>query len=602
MRKIKFLTLKIQNFLSIGNDTVEIDFQNGLNLITGIDKDNPERRNGAGKSVIIEGFYYALFGTTIRDIKKEFVINNSTKGKGRVDLLLDIETDTGINSYKIVRTLKPSGVELYKLGATEEDISKDSIANTNKYICDLIGSNPVICKSCDILSLSDNTPFMAKKPEDKRKFIEDIFALEIFGLMLKDLKELIKNNKADTSVVTAKIEEITTSITALQKQYDEQKILSDKHEEILNNRKKELQDRISVLEKQKGELHLHNESPIIFENEKLHQACEKVDGKLARHNSSYLEKCNSKLLVEDEIKRLSAITEVSCPTCLQDISEEHCEHIQKQIESGKYQFQILIDAITYLVTEIKNVEAKKTLIQNKLTENNAKLQENKVTNAKLTSLIETIESLNIQLDDLDSDIDMKSSNLASFLDLIKETEIRKGEQEAELKNLKQIAEDLEVCKFILGEEGIKSFIIKRLLDMLNSSIQKYITSLGMTMKCKFDEYFDEQITTDRGHQTTYWNFSGGERRTVDIACAWAFKDIKRKISGVSSNIEFFDEIFDAAFDPVGFDKLIDVLKDRIEKYNLSCYAISHRQETLKHIDGETVSLEKENKITRRVYE
>lgn len=600
MRRIKFKKLTIQNFLSIGNDTVEIDFQNGLNLITGIDKDNPERRNGAGKSVIIEGFYYALFGTTIRDIKKEFVINNSTKGKGRVDLLLDIETDTGINSYKIVRTLKPSGVELYKLGTIEEDISKDSIANTNKYICDLIGSNPVICKSCDILSLSDNTPFMAKKPEDKRKFIEDIFALEIFGLMLKDLKELIKNNKADTSVVTAKIEEITTSITALQKQYDEQKILSDKHDEILNNRKKELQERISVLEKQKEELHLHPEAPIIFENEKLHQAWEKVDGKLARHKTSETEKKNSKLLLESEIKKLSSITESNCPTCLQDVSEDHLEHIQKQIEDNEYQLKLIVDALSYLDTEQKNLIAKKTLIQDKLAENKVKLDHNKTTNVKLTSLIETIESLNIQLDDLDSDIDIKSSNLTSFLDLIKETEIRKGEQEAELKNLKQTAEDLEVCKFILGEEGIKSFIIKRLLDMLNASIQKYITSLGMTMKCKFDEYFDEQITTDRGHQTTYWNFSGGERRTVDIACAWAFKDIKKKISGVSSNIEFFDEIFDAAFDPVGFDKLIDVLKDRIEKYNLSCYAISHRQETLKHIDGETVSLEKENKITRRV--
>jgi hypothetical protein len=33
MRKITYKTLSIQNFLSVGNDVVDIDFQNGLNLI-----------------------------------------------------------------------------------------------------------------------------------------------------------------------------------------------------------------------------------------------------------------------------------------------------------------------------------------------------------------------------------------------------------------------------------------------------------------------------------------------------------------------------------------------------------------------------------------
>ena len=92
----------------------------------------------------------------------------------------------------------------------------------------------------------------------------------------------------------------------------------------------------------------------------------------------------------------------------------------------------------------------------------------------------------------------------------------------------------------------------------------------------------------------------GERKTIDLACAWAFKDIKKKISGTSSNVEFLDEILDSAFDERGLDLLIEVIKDRIEKDKLSCYAISHRKETIKHIDGETVNLEKENKITRRV--
>jgi hypothetical protein len=76
--------------------------------------------------------------------------------------------------------------------------------------------------------------------------------------------------------------------------------------------------------------------------------------------------------------------------------------------------------------------------------------------------------------------------------------------------------------------------------------------------------------------------------------------MRRKINGVSSNVEFYDEIFDGAFDERGLDLLINVLKDRIVKNNMSVYAISHRKETMKHIDGEIINLEKENDITRRV--
>jgi hypothetical protein len=166
--------------------------------------------------------------------------------------------------------------------------------------------------------------------------------------------------------------------------------------------------------------------------------------------------------------------------------------------------------------------------------------------------------------------------------------------------LKQKSEDYEICKFVLGEEGVRSFVVKRLLSMMNASIQQYINDLGMSIRCKFDEYFDEQLSNDKGKEISYWNLSGGERRTVDLACAWAFKDLKRKISGVSSNVEFGDEFFDSAFDGHGFDLLVQLVKQRIDKHNLSFYAISHRKEIEKHINGETVFLEKEGGVTRRI--
>lgn len=51
MRKVIYEKLVVQDFLSIGNAPVEIDFHPGMNLITGENLDNPERRNGIGKCV-----------------------------------------------------------------------------------------------------------------------------------------------------------------------------------------------------------------------------------------------------------------------------------------------------------------------------------------------------------------------------------------------------------------------------------------------------------------------------------------------------------------------------------------------------------------------
>jgi DNA repair exonuclease SbcCD ATPase subunit len=122
----------------------------------------------------------------------------------------------------------------------------------------------------------------------------------------------------------------------------------------------------------------------------------------------------------------------------------------------------------------------------------------------------------------------------------------------------------------------------------------------MNITCKFDEYFDEEISTGGGKKFSYSNLSGAEKRSVDVACVLSFSDMRRKISGISSNLEFYDEIFDSAFDERGLDLLIEVLKSRIEKNNTCVYAISHRKETIKHIDGEVINLEKENNITRRI--
>lgn len=510
MRKITYKTLKVQNFLSVGNDTVTLEFQDGLNLITGKNIDNPERKNAVGKSVLIDAYYYALFGTTIRNINKEFVVNNVTKGKGLIELWFDVQTDTETSSYKIVRQIKPSTAELFKLGAKEEDISKDSIANTNKYICELIGSNSIISKSCDILSLSDNIPFMAKKPEEKRKFIEDIFALEIFGKMLKDLKELIKDNKSNKSILSTKCEEITNSITTLRTQFETHKKQIEEREENLKKRKDEIEKNIKETKEKMESLKFVENFDLETELSKYKKALDNLNTKINDCNISISHESMNIKGMESKIKDFNSIEfGHKCSKCLQDIPA-NSDHVKEELESCENMLKFHTDAYNSFKEELDKNKGIKTKVESKISQLESSIFENTFNRQKYDTLFQSLSLYGKNLEDLNSDLKDSSEGLDNFEELIIQTEERLEIETINYNELLQKSEDLETCKFILGEEGIKSFIIKRLLDMLNASVQKYITELGMTMRCKFDEYFDEQITNDKGKSISYWNFSGGK--------------------------------------------------------------------------------------------
>ena len=304
MRRIIYKNLKGQNFLSVGNDQISVDFQSGFNLITGKNIDNPDRVNGIGKSVMAELFYYALFGKTIREIKKDFIINNITKGKGAIELTFDVETDNDTQTYTIKRQLKPSSVTLLR---GEEDITKDSIANTDKFICDLIGSNPVICRSCDILSLSDNIPFMAKKPEEKRKFINDIFSLEVFGKMSNELKNLIRENKSDMNISSAKLEEINNTLETLNKQQADYQNKVQEREAILEQKRKEIQEKIDETEEKIAKTSVMDVSVIQLEKEKWDDAWRKLDGKIGHVNDAISSKETLRKLKAKELEQINKV-------------------------------------------------------------------------------------------------------------------------------------------------------------------------------------------------------------------------------------------------------------------------------------------------------
>ena len=118
--------------------------------------------------------------------------------------------------------------------------------------------------------------------------------------------------------------------------------------------------------------------------------------------------------------------------------------------------------------------------------------------------------------------------------------------------------------------------------------------------CRFNEYFEEEIVNEKNEECSYFNFSGAERKNIDLAILFTFIDMRRLQGDVAYNLLMFDELLDSSLDEKGVELVLNIIKERVDKHKESIYVISHRKESVKAASGEVIILEKKNSITTRV--
>jgi hypothetical protein len=119
---------------------------------------------------------------------------------------------------------------------------------------------------------------------------------------------------------------------------------------------------------------------------------------------------------------------------------------------------------------------------------------------------------------------------------------------------------MDVVKFVVSEEGVKSFIVKKILSHFNGKLTHFLKKLDSNCVCVFNEYFEEEIVNEKGKICLYNNFSGAERKAIDLACLFSFMDMRKSQGDVYYNISFYDELFDSSLDEKGVDLVIRDIK------------------------------------------
>jgi len=596
MKYINFNNVKIQNFLSVGNVPVEVDFQRGLHIITGINKDKEDRRNGVGKSTIADAIYFAVFGETLRELKKEHIINNINKKNCEVVLGATIKHFDKTENIVIRRTLEPSKCFITING---EDKTRDSISNTNAFIMQKFNCTPEIFQNCVIMTINNTTPFMAKKKQEKRRFIEDIFNLSVFSEMLALLKIDIAEKKKDFDVLSTRYEEATRALNILNTQQEETVSKREEKREKYKTRQSNNDNEIKLINNKLASFTQKSTTDLQEKITKLSDGLKKLDTTLQsiRHQKS--EKQTLITQLEKQIKNVISGKD-KCPSCLRVIKDNdktHIEEEKKKLTALISDHEAFIDNQSIKERQIitKQTEVKQTVRTLESEIHKIALEEKDINslNDRLTQLKEWQKMLIQDLNDLET-------TSLSFDSAIADQKNKCTQLQTELDQLKEVLSDYDVAKFVVSEEGVKSYIVTKILQLFNAKLAYYLGKMDANCKCEFNEYFEEKIVDIKGKECSYFNFSGAERKSVDLACLFAFMDIRRLQGDVCFNFSIYDELFDSSLDERGVELVINILKERIEKFNESIMVISHRKESIKAATGNVIFLEKSNGITRRV--
>jgi len=597
MKKIKFNKLTIQNFLSIGEEPVSIEFRSGLHVLTGKNKDKPDRQNAVGKSTIADALYFSIFGETLREIKKELIVNNVTGGKSHVELDFIVDSPRGNNSFKIVRNLSPTRLTIYKDGI---DKTRDSIANTTKYICDVLSASPAIFQNCVIMTVNNAVPFMAKSKVDKRKFIEDIFGMEIFSKMTSLLRQEYNDIKRESDIQQVKLEETSSTLKKYNIQRD--KLIEKKSDKIKLYLERQSSNAEEILKHQE---YLAKDSSFNSLDE-IKNDIDKLESKLVLCDNkitSLVEEASTNksniIHIKEQYQKIGT-NEDACPVCLRSIKDHDKDLIESEKNKLKDEIHSLASSVTILQEKINEVKKTKDKIKELISDKNKLFNEASLYNQHRSNIQERVKQLQAWQDELKVDIETVSKEDTEVDSLIKDTEDRITGLQDLLSNITTQLSKLDIVKFIISEEGVKSFIVNKRLELLNSKMYYYLKKLDSNSICVFDEYFEEQIVNEKNKVCSYFNFSGAERKAIDLACLFSFSDIRRMQGGVSYNVSMYDELFDSSFDEKGIELITDILRDRVSSLDECSIVISHRKESLKAVTGDVVFLEKENGITKRV--
>lgn len=614
---MKITRLEINNFLSIGEASLNLD-DKGLVLLQGINNDDTSAAsNGAGKSSLASSILWCLFGETDRDAKGDEVVNVTSRKNCRVAMTVD---DDGVE-YVIARHRKHiKHKNSLTVSVNGIDETRGTSKLTQALVTQLIGCTKEVFNASIYAGQESLIDLPGLTDKQLKVIVEEASGVEILEKALTIARKglfLASSQVSDQKIEVDKIE-------------NEIRVLKGLAAAAQDDADKWAALKVSELKKAKSALIKANDS---------HEMAKLMLKTSSAGISSVKDKYEQigKDIISGTIKDKKLITAAQDDLGIRIAEVASVDSILKMKLTDAKKASKDLKSINSKVGapcgecgkeyELTDIAGAQTRAKNKLDLAAAELTElksqrvaaiNMRTNAEsaLESLQENATDVTALMSDRDSNkilidahtslqIDADKANLL-FDDAKKahsELKARANPYDAEplnkkisdkrvdLKALKTYLEKLKdeeaVKKAVVAvysPAGVRAQILDSVTPYLNSRTEFYLSSLSdsnlsaewNTLSTKANGDLTEKFNIAVNSKTasaTYKGLSGGEKRKVRLACFLALQDLVSSRATKPIDLAICDEI-DDALDDSGLERLMDVLEAKARKSG-TVIVISH---------------------------
>jgi DNA repair exonuclease SbcCD ATPase subunit len=581
---IKIKNLTVRNFMSVGNQTQAIEFDKGqLTLVLGenldLGGDDSGARNGTGKTTIVNGLSYAIYGNALTNIKKDNLVNK-INGKG---MLVTVTFDKDGVEYHIERGRKPNVLK-FSINGTEQklldvDESQGDSRETQKSIEELFGLSHDMFKH--IIALNTYTePFLSMKAADQRNIIEQLLGITLLSEKAEALKEQVRISKDLISTENTRIETIKVSNERIQQSIDalirKQKIWDDTKITAVSDLQKSI-EMLSTINID-AEVAAHRELAVFNQRRK------DINDLTSAIQRAKLEQAREEKIADKIKKEISALEKHQCHACGQDLHDNQHEAVlatkQTELSTALAAVELQVKTINDLTVALEELgplgDCPKVIYDN----------------------IEDALDHRNTVSSLGRDLEAKVAEVNPYIDQIDELK-NTAVQEIDwdhLNELVRIKEHQEFLHKLLTNKD--SFIRKRIIDQnlafLNQRLTYYLDKIGLPHIVEFQNDLSV-IITQLGQDLDFDNLSRGERNRLILSMSWAFRDVWENLYH-NINLLFIDELVDSGMDSSGVESSISILKRMTRERQKNVFLISHRDDLTSRVNH-VLKVVKENGFT-----
>ncbi|MBE0438100.1 MAG: AAA family ATPase [Methylomicrobium sp.] len=605
---MKIVNLEIKNFLTVGEDSIELTLDNkGLCLLQGDNRDDSSAvSNGAGKSTIADAVYWCLFGQTARGETGDSVINNKVKKGCVVELVIEDED----NKYVIGRHRKhkthKNALRVFD-SVNSNDLTKGTDKLTQELLNKIIGCSQQVFKAA-VYAGQESMPDL---PGMTDRFLKDIVE-EAAGIdRLSEAYDVAKKKLAKADLLIKDIDgEIRINDTLVFNAEDALKDISVNISVFEDKRIDEVADIDAKISAAKVAIKLSqvdlDKIPVASISDDLDALDDLLKSELAKRESLESDergKSDRVKLVANQYKAIKMMAESK----LGDIRNIQAKVGQPCGECGKHYHEDDLDTASTIAKDALR-EMKSSLLTLKSEHEAAKNEHEAALTALssasgLTGIISSFEAqkrgLRKRLDDakfIERVIDGEKASIKNLEAMRLRTQsadnpfkASKKKTEANLKTANQALTKakadldkaieerdlIEKAVAVFGPAGVRAHVLDTVTPLLNDRTSYYLSvlsdgnisavwnTLSKTKAGELRERFKIEVENDKG-SSSFSGLSGGEKRKVRLATAMALQDLVAGRASKPIELWIADEI-DDAMDDAGLERLMTVLEDKAKE-------------------------------------